>query len=99
MGTLEHFQAHGVGFELQAGDAIRAIGRLDDSLRSEIRAQKQLIVNELRWEEFESLLAIVGPANRTPAHEYAELREAARNDLPAALIAYRDMARQIEARQ
>ena len=94
MDALRHFQVHGVHFELQAGDAIRAIGRLDDSLRKEIRAQKQLIVNELRWKEFESLLAIVGPAYRTPTHEYAEMREAARNDLPAALIAYRDMARQ-----
>ena len=50
---------------------------------------------QLAMNEFEALLSIVGPAYRTPAHEYALLRELARNDLPAALAAYRDMARQI----
>ena len=51
------------------------------------------------WRELENLLAIVGPAYRTPAHEYAEMREAARNDLTAALECYRIMAKQIEASQ
>ena len=99
MGALEHFLAHGVHFELQAGDSIRAVGRLDDSIRADIRAQKPRIINELQWREFESLLATVGPAYRTPEHEYAEMREAARNDLAAALDCYRIMANQIEASQ
>lgn len=49
------------------------------------------------WREFESLLAIVGPAYRTPEHEYAEMRAAARSDLACALIAYRELARQVDA--
>lgn len=48
------------------------------------------------WREFESLFAIVGPAYRTPAHEYPLMRQAARQDMPAALIAYGEMARQIK---
>ena len=99
MATIEHFQAQGVRFELQAGDTIRAIGRLNDPLRADIKLHKANIVRELQWREFESLLAIVAPAYRTPEHEFAAMREAALNDLPAALVAYRDMARQIEARQ
>lgn len=95
MGAIEHFQAHGVRFELQAGDILRAIGPLDDPLRADIKLRKANIIHELQWREFESLLAIVGPAYRTPAHEDAEMREAARNDLAAALVAYRDMAKQI----
>ena len=92
MGTLEHFQAHGVHFELQAGDSIRAIGPLDDLLRVDIRTRKQFIVNELHWREFEVLLAIVGPAHNTPKHEYAVMRECAQADLANALICYRSMA-------
>ncbi len=42
--------------------------------------------------EFERLLTIVGPVYRTPAHEYAEIREVAAGDLAAALAAYRSMA-------
>lgn len=95
MGALKHFLAYGVHFELQAGDSIRAIGRLDDSLRSDIRTRKQLIIDELRWREFESLLAVVGPAYRTPAHEYAEMRECALGDLANALTCYQSMAKQI----
>ena len=52
-----------------------------------------------QWREFETLLAIVGPAYRTPEHEYAEMRAAARGDLPGALLAYRDMAAQIKGVQ
>lgn len=48
-----------------------------------------------QWREFESLLAIVAPAYNTPAHELEEIREAARNDLTWALIAYRFMAKEI----
>ena len=94
MGAIEHFSAHGVRFELQAGDTIRAIGRLDDLLRADIKLHKANIVRELQWQEFESLLAIVGPAYRTPADEYALIREGARNDLANALIAFRELARQ-----
>jgi hypothetical protein len=45
--------------------------------------------------EFELLLAIVAPAYNTPAHELDEIREAARNDLAAALIVYRFMAKEM----
>ena len=96
METIEHFRAHGVRFELQAGDTIRAIGRLDDPLRADIKLHKANIIHELQWREFESLLAIVGPAYRTPAHEYPLMRQAAQQEMPAALIAYREMARQID---
>ena len=97
MGAIENFIARGVRFELQAGDTIRAIGALDDPLRAEIKAQKTSIIHELRWREFESLLAVVGPAYRTPAHEYDVIRATARQGLPAALDSYRDMAKQIGA--
>ena len=50
-----------------------------------------------QWLEFESLLAIVGPVNRTPEHEYAEMRECACDDLACALIAYRELVRQVDA--
>ena len=45
-----------------------------------------------QWREFETLLAIVGPAYNTPAHEYAEIRDAARRDIQAALECYRLLA-------
>lgn len=51
-----------------------------------------------QWQEFESLLAIIGPAYRTPEHEYSEIRNTARSDLDCALTAYRDMAAQISGR-
>ena len=50
----------------------------------------------LRMDEFEVLLAIVGPAHKTPAHENAEIRAAAWRELPGALPAYKELARQIE---
>ena len=52
-------------------------------------------VQDASRQEFERLLAIVGPAYRTPATEYAEMREAARGDLENALVAYRELAKQI----
>ena len=58
--------------------------------------QKKYVATD-QWREFESLLAIVGPAYRTPDHEYAEMRTAARNDLACALLAYRTLARQVAA--
>lgn len=48
--------------------------------------------------EFESLLAIVCPANDTPEHEYPVIRQAATNDLPAAILSYRGMADKIRER-
>ena len=51
------------------------------------------------WQKFENLLAIVGPAYRTPEHEYAEMRAAARSDLACALVAYREVARQVDANE
>lgn len=95
MGALDAFLAHGVRFELLAGDQLKAIGSLNENLRMDIKATKPAIIGELQWVEFESLLAIVGPAYRTPEHEYAEMRAAARGDLPDALMAYRVIAVQI----
>lgn len=97
MGAIEYFLAKGIRLELQLDNNIRAIGRLDDALRSSIKAQKLALIGELQWREFESLLAIVGSACNTPPHEYELIRQAARRDLQAALEAYRGMARQIEA--
>ena len=97
MGALEHFLTHGIRLELEAGDNVRAIGSLNESLRTAIRAQKPQIVGELQWREFEVLLAVIGPAYRTPAHEYADMREAARRDLPAALTCYRSLLAQLTA--
>ena len=82
---------------MEAGDNVRAIGSLDDSLRAAIRAQKPQIVGELQWRELEMLLAVIGPAYRIPASEYAEMREAARRDLPAALTCYRSLLAQVTA--
>ena len=97
MGALDAFFASGVRFELLAGDQIRAIGTLNEAFRAEIKAQKTVLIDELKWLEFERLLVIVAPAYRTPAHEYAEIRAAARGDLACALIAYRELARQVDA--
>jgi len=95
MGTLDTFLVKGICFELLTNDQIRATGAIDDALRMAIRAEKPKIIIELQWQEFESLLATVAPAYNTPAHEYDEIREAARNDLASALIAYRFMAKEI----
>ena len=51
-----------------------------------------------QWREIESLLAIVGPAYRTPEQEYVEMRSAARGDLANALPCFRELARQIAGR-
>lgn len=51
-----------------------------------------------QWREFENLLVIVGAAYRTPAHEYAVIREIAKRDLQAALLAFKDLASQIESK-
>jgi hypothetical protein len=48
-----------------------------------------------KWQEFESLLAIVAPAYNTPANELDEIREVACRDIASALIAYRLMAKEI----
>ena len=69
MGALDAFFASGVRFELLAGDQIRAIGTLNEAFRAEIKAQKTVLIDELKWLEFERLLVIVAPAYRTPAHE------------------------------
>ena len=95
MGALDAFLARGVRFELLADDQLKAIGTLDENLRMDIKATKPAIVGELLWAEFESLIAIVGPAYRTPAHEYEAIRETARGDLANALIAFREMANQV----
>ncbi|MFN8696745.1 MAG: hypothetical protein ACK5XE_10560 [Burkholderiales bacterium] len=98
MGAVEQFTRRGIRLELAEGDNVRAIGALNESLRMAIKTQKRQIINELRWREFEALLAIVAPAYRTPAHELEEIRAIARADLASAIEAYRIMARQIGGR-
>ena len=48
-----------------------------------------------QWQAFEMLLAIVGPAYKTPEDEYAQIRAMARHDLSGALICYRELLRQL----
>jgi hypothetical protein len=96
MGAIERFLTHGIRFELAAGENVRVIGKLNDSLRDAIMTQKQQLIYELQWNEFESLLAIVAPAYNTSVDEHAEIREAACADLEAALSSYRAMALHIK---
>lgn len=97
MSALDAFLAAGIRFELVEGNQIRAVGILTDTLRAEIKAAKLTILAELQWAEFESLLSIVAPAYNTPADECAMIREVARGDLACALMAYREIARQLAA--
>lgn len=99
MGALDAFLASGIRFELLAGNQVRAIGVLTDALRADIKAAKSTIVSELQWAEFESLLAIVAPAYNTPQDECEMIRELARGDLLGALVAYREIARQVKHSQ
>lgn len=96
MGAIEHFLTRGIRFELAAGENVRVIGKLNDSLRDAIMTQKQQLIYELQRNEFESLLAKVAPAYNTPADELDEIRIMARTDLSAALCAYRAMAQYIK---
>ena len=48
-------------------------------------------------QEFEALLARVGPAYLTPEHEYDEIRLAAMRDLDGAIQSYRFMAKERQA--
>ena len=96
IGAVEQFTRRGIRLELADGDNVRAIGTLNDSLRAAIKTQKPQIVDELRWREFEGLLATVAPAYSTPALEYAEIRQVAAGHLTAAIEAYRIMAKQIK---
>ena len=95
--------ADGVNFALSPNGTIKASGKQAAMNRwlPSIREHKPAIVvaltAELQWREFESLLAIVGPAYNTPSHEYEVIRELARNDLSAAISCYRIMAAQIVA--
>lgn len=50
-------------------------------------------------QEFENLLARVGPLFQTPKHEYDEIRIAAMRDLDSTLQSYRLMAKNIDARR
>ena len=95
MGAIEHFLTQGIRLELAAGENVRVIGKLNDSLRDAIKTQKPQLIYELQWQEFESLLASVAPTYNTPAHELDEIRVVARIDLSAALCAYRAMAKQM----
>lgn len=99
MGALDTFLAKGIRFELLKEDQIRAQGTLDDSLRAAIKAAKPSIINELQRQEFEMLLAIVGPAYKTPDNEYAVLRAQAQQDLPGALNCYRELLKQLSVNE
>jgi hypothetical protein len=59
-------------------------------------AQHVHTAQQADWQEFEALLAIVAPAHRTPTHELDEIRAAARDDLAAALVAYRAMFKALQ---
>ena len=96
MGAVDRFLTHGIRLELAADDNIRAIGTLNEMLRAAIKTQKPQLIHELQWREFESLLAIVAPAHNTPAHELDAIREAAKSDFLAALVAYRAMAKHVK---
>ena len=80
------------------GDAFEATAYSELAKLAGLVLATPLSENGEHWREFESLLAIVAPAYNTPTHELAEIRETACNDLAAALIAYRFMAKQIERR-
>lgn len=101
---LEHATAEGVALTLSLAGAITVTGGqpVVDKWLPIIRDHKPELVQVLRaaeqWREFMSLLGIVGPAYKTPAHELAEIRDTGRSDLTSALIAYRVMAKQIERR-
>lgn len=96
MRALEHFLSRGIQLKLVADKNIGVLGNLNDSLREAIKSQKLQIIDELRWQEFESLLAIVAPAYKTTAYELDVIRITARTDLSAAICAYRAMARRIK---
>lgn len=98
MGALEDFARIGVRLEIEDAGNLRAFGQLTESARLAIKARKPELITELQRREFESLLAIVGPAYNTPAHEYPEIRQAAASDLPAAILAYRTLAKLSEAK-
>ena len=50
------------------------------------------------WREFEGVLVIVGRANQFSPDDFDLARTAARGNLADALMAYRDLARQTQAR-
>ena len=89
MRALDYFLARGIRLELDASDNVRAIGTLNDSLRMEIRAQKSLILGELQWCGFETILALAIAEFKIPADEVIVMRELAASDLTNALNAYR----------
>ena len=93
MGAIEQFMRQGIRLELADDNNVRAVGALTDHARTAITSRKPQIINELQWQQFESLLVIVGPAFGTPADEYPLIREIAQSDLLAALTCYRDLAR------
>jgi len=93
MGAVERFMRQGIRLELADDNNVRAIGTLTDDARAAIKSRKPQIINELLWQEFEQLLAIVGLAYSTPTDQYPLIREIAQSDLPAALTCYRDLAR------
>ena len=89
---LEHSFDDGVTMTLTATGTVKVRG---DGVAVErwlpsIRQNKPDILTALK--EFESLLARVGPAYRTPESEYDEIRLAAMRDLSGALQSYRLMA-------
>jgi hypothetical protein len=101
---IKEAMADGVNLVLSHGGTIRATGEqvAVNHWLPIIRDNKSAIVSILRvanasqWREFESLLAIVGPAYRTPEDQYPLIREVAGLDMFAALLYYRDLAKQVQ---
>ena len=94
---LEHAFDDGVTMTLAPTGTIKVRG---DGVAVErwlpsIRRNKPDILAALQ--EFESLLARVGPVYRTPESEYDEIRLAAMRDLSLALQSYRFMAKELDA--
>ena len=94
---LEHAFDDGVTMSLTPTGTIkmRGDGAAVNRWLPMIREHKPDILAALQ--EFEALLARVGPAYLTPGHEYDEIRLAAMRDLDSALQSLRLMAKELDA--
>ena len=77
------------------GDAFEATAYSGLAKLAGLALATPLSENGEHWREFEMLLAIVGPAYKTPEDEYAQIRAVARHDLSGALICYRELLKQL----
>ena len=92
MAALDYFSERGIRLELDHSANVRAFGRLDDSLRMAIKAQKPALIAELQLQELDDLLPSLIAKFNIPRDEQTLMRELARNDLDGALECYRTMA-------